>query len=105
MSRGAVLVADDQVVLKPAAEGVLATAPANLEGRIEARGIGILAVDWRPAWICLVIDIDRAPEGRLPAPLDYDVAGQSFPCIAGKGVPGLPAAAMAILSGGLEIHS
>lgn len=42
IERGAQLVADDQVILKPGANGLLACAEPHLMGRLEVRGVGIL---------------------------------------------------------------
>ena len=42
MAFGAVLVADDRVLLQIAGGNLIATPPATIAGRIEARGMGIL---------------------------------------------------------------
>jgi HPr kinase/phosphorylase len=42
--RGARLVADDQVVVRRVAEQLLASAPPALHGKLEVRGLGIVAV-------------------------------------------------------------
>ncbi len=66
---GANLVADDQVVLTRRGAVLWAAPPAALAGRIEVRGIGIVAVPWvRAARVVAVFDlvaadaIDRLPE-------------------------------------------
>jgi HPr kinase/phosphorylase len=55
---GAKLVADDRVTLARVGDCVEMRAPERLRGRIEARGIGIVAVPWRPrAILALVVDL------------------------------------------------
>ncbi len=43
---GAVLVADDQVLVEASADGLAARAPDALRGRLEVRGIGIVSVPY-----------------------------------------------------------
>jgi serine kinase of HPr protein (carbohydrate metabolism regulator) len=66
IDRGARLVSDDYTRIRRAGDRLLASAPEAIAGRIEIRGIGIIAL---PAEIeipvCLVADLDRTPE-RLP---------------------------------------
>jgi HPr kinase/phosphorylase len=67
---GGRLVADDQTLLRRVGEAIVASAPASIAGRIEARGIGILAVPSIPeATVRLVVDM-VSPSGieRLPEP-------------------------------------
>lgn len=66
--RFAALIADDRVVLQACAGRLIAHAPAALAGLVEARGIGILAVDHAPATVLrLVIDLVPGPDvPRLP---------------------------------------
>lgn len=44
MDRGAVLVADDQVILTPHRTGLRASAPDKLYGLLEVRGVGIMSL-------------------------------------------------------------
>tara|TARA_R110000787_G_scaffold9192_1_gene32291 strand:+ start:709 stop:1161 length:453 start_codon:yes stop_codon:yes gene_type:complete len=79
---GAILVADDQVVLE-AIDGVLfASPPAPLAGKIEVRGIGIVEDQpWRRAPVALVVDLvppDRVE--RLPEPQTCLLDGGELPC-------------------------
>lgn len=66
IDRGAVLIADDQVELR-LQDGVLrASPPPTIEGRIEVRGVGIVAMPFtRDVPVTLAIDLDLPPE-RLP---------------------------------------
>ncbi len=67
---GAVLVADDQVLLAAGPAGILASAPPSLAGLIEVRGVGILRLPYRRrAAIRLVLDL-ATPPPRLPPPPD-----------------------------------
>lgn len=80
---GARLVADDRVELAPAGGRVIASAPAALRGRIEVRGLGIVAVDAIPETsIELVVDL-VAPDAveRLPAPATAEVIGLRLPLL------------------------
>lgn len=77
------LVADDQVLLTHAQGELLASAPATIAGRLEVRGIGIVAVPYvATAKVALHIDlvatdaIDRMPQ-------------QSFVTHAGISIPAL----------------
>ena len=103
MALGLTLVADDRVVLEPGDEALYAAPAPHLEGRIEVRGVGIIWAEWTArAAIVLAVDLDRAPEGRLPDRDTVMLAGQPVPVIAGKGVVPLAPAVFAILKGGLE---
>lgn len=67
MTRGAALVADDRVILRPEAGGVRMSCPQVLRGMIEARGIGILhAVPASDARLGIVVDMDRTETERMP---------------------------------------
>ena len=74
---GAVLVADDQVDIRAVAGRLEAAPPAALAGRIEVRGLGILALDWMesaPLRLAVELLVDRRPE-RLPAPAERRFQG------------------------------
>ncbi|MCF4166189.1 HPr kinase/phosphatase C-terminal domain-containing protein [Zavarzinia compransoris] len=84
IERGARLVADDQVVLKRDRDTLLASAPAAIRGRIEVRGLGIVAmtaVDEIP--LALVVDL-VAPEAleRMPTPAEAMVGDMRLSQIA-----------------------
>lgn len=82
MSLGARLVADDRTILH-LMDGLLwASAPVAIAGRIEARGIGILAVETSPPVVVrLVIDMGEIETARLPPPRRHLVQGISLPCL------------------------
>jgi serine kinase of HPr protein (carbohydrate metabolism regulator) len=77
---GAMLVADDQVLLSRAGKQVIARAPASIAGLIEVRGIGLLRVKpLEEASLELVADlvpsdhIERLPEARFEKVLGIDL--------------------------------
>ncbi len=101
ISRGCGLIADDRTVLRLQDGVPVAACPPAIRGRIEARGVGILAVSpARPAPVGLIVDLDLAPEGRLPPPARRPLCGVAVPLVAGKDVPGLAAAIHVWLTGG-----
>ncbi|HXH15868.1 MAG TPA: aldolase [Sphingomonas sp.] len=70
IDRGAVLVSDDQTLVVRAGTILRARAPATIAGRIEVRGIGILAmphVEDVPVGMLVRVDgmIERMPERRV----------------------------------------
>lgn len=85
ISLGAMLVGDDQLILRAAADGTpwVAGAP-QLRGQIEARGIGILrAPICDEAAVALVLDLGQEEPARLPAPREISVLGVSLPLVCG----------------------
>lgn len=91
IDRGAKLVSDDYTVVRRVNGRLLASAPQNIEGKIEVRGIGVVALDAvRDVPVCLAVDLDRAVE-RLPELHDpLVIAGMKVPVI---GLNGLEASA------------
>lgn len=81
IDQGAQLVADDQVILRRASAMVLAEPPAALAGRLEVRGIGIIALPWTaPVPLAAVFDLTRAEEiTRLPEPETVQIEGVDLP--------------------------
>jgi serine kinase of HPr protein (carbohydrate metabolism regulator) len=70
IDRGAVLVSDDQTLVVRAGETLLARALTTIAGRIEVRGIGILAMPYVedvPVGLLVRVDgaIERMPERRV----------------------------------------
>lgn len=82
IDRGALLVADDQVWIQAADGGLVATAPANLAGLLEVRGLGIVRLPFlESAKILLVADLAALAE-RLPLPSHQHIAGVDVPRLA-----------------------
>jgi serine kinase of HPr protein (carbohydrate metabolism regulator) len=72
---GAQLVADDRVELVAGAAGLLARAPAAIEGAIEVRGVGLVQVPVAAyGRLALVCDLTRRPR-RLPEPATETLLG------------------------------
>jgi serine kinase of HPr protein (carbohydrate metabolism regulator) len=84
IERGAVLVADDQIRLSESGGRILAEPPETIAGRIEVRGVGILALPhMRAAPVELVIDLVAAASvERLPPPRTCDLLGRPVPLLA-----------------------
>lgn len=83
IDRGAVLVTDDGAIVTPMGGRLIASVPATIAGKIEVRGVGILAFPPSPPVpLALCIALDRPPE-RLPEePLATRIiAGISLPLI------------------------
>jgi len=81
IDQGAVLVADDRVLLRREGEKLLADPPEILAGLLEVRGLGILKFPYRaPASIGLVIDLEE-PEKieRMPEPETLSLLDKSIP--------------------------
>lgn len=98
MALGADLVADDRVSLRREGDALVASPPAALAGRIEARGIGILrVVHVHSAPIALAVDLDATPEARMPQPRTFTRAGLRIELISGRDVPNLAYALTNIL--------
>lgn len=85
IDRGAVLVSDDYTWLTPDGDGLTASPPETIAGRIEVRGIGIVARAHRAsAPVRLLVRLGDAPE-RMPEPRHRRLAGIDVPEIALSG--------------------
>ena len=85
LSRGAELIADDQVVLTRQGNQVLASCLPGFAGKIEARGIGILDIGAsEPAAVELVVDLDQTELQRLPPFRKHEILGVQFDLIYGR---------------------
>lgn len=90
---GGRLVSDDRTDLRREQNSVMASAPASLNGRIEARGIGILNADPAgPVRLALVADLGQSEEMRLPAVRYRELLGLRLPLALGPYRPHLYAA-------------
>jgi HPr kinase/phosphorylase len=83
IDQGARLVADDRVDLRLDGTELLASAPPPLAGRIEVRGLGILALPpLASARLGLVVElVDPATVERLPEPSQCSFLGRALPQI------------------------
>ncbi|MBC6442305.1 MAG: serine kinase [Rhodobacteraceae bacterium] len=101
LALGAHLVADDQVILQASGAGVKMFAPDATARRIEARFLGLIPVPAPPGCLSFVVDLDKAPGARLPAPAVAYVMLREYPLINGKDVPNLGASIWLCLKHGL----
>ncbi|MDP8912232.1 MAG: HPr kinase/phosphatase C-terminal domain-containing protein [Pseudomonadota bacterium] len=80
IDRGASLVSDDYTIVRRIGGKLLASAPPNIAGKLEIRGIGIVELPASgDAPVCMMVDLNRDVE-RMPA-----AAGPVV--VAGIGVP------------------
>ena len=81
IDRGATLVSDDYTDLSTDGELLLASPPATIAGRMEVRGIGIVATPFTAsAPVALVVHLDALVE-RMPEPATYTLAERVVPAI------------------------
>ncbi|WP_102224078.1 HPr kinase/phosphorylase [Acidimangrovimonas sediminis] len=101
MALGARLVADDRTSLMPRGGRLIARAPAAIFGRIEARGIGILAADaLDEAEIALAVDLGATETSRLPPERVFTAQGCAVPLCHGPATGHFPAALVQYLRAG-----
>lgn len=83
IDRGAELVSDDQVLITRDGDTLRASPPATIAGKIEVRGLGILAMPHRTAMpVSLLIQLDD-PIARMPLDArSRTLAGIEVPVIA-----------------------
>ena len=75
IDRGAILVSDDRTLVVRAGATLLARAPTTIVGRIEVRGIGILAMPYfEDVPVALLVRVDGAIE-RMPERSVRNIAG------------------------------
>jgi HPr kinase/phosphorylase len=79
---GADLVADDRTILDRAGDGVIASSPPSICGKIEIRGLGIVRLPaLEQAMLALVVDISPAEIERLPPPETVNILGVPIPLL------------------------
>lgn len=99
----AMLIADDRTELTRTRDGVIATCPNQIEGKVEARSVGILNA---PFQICarvhLIVDLD-APEEleRMPVTRQEQLFDLSLPLLRPVNAPHFPVAIKLFLLHGL----
>ena len=83
IDQGAKLVSDDQVRISRHGEKLIARAPRSIAGKIEVRGIGIVAVSAKAfVPLALVVDLTSRTEiERMPRPQRWRCLGRSVPKI------------------------
>lgn len=101
MAQGALLVADDRVLLDARDGRLIVACPPPLAGRIEARGVGILsAAAAGPVPVAQVVDLGRAETMRLPLRRSITLLGIALPLVLGPMGPHLAPALRQLLLGG-----
>ncbi len=79
IDRGARLVSDDYTCLEARDGRLIASAPANIAGKLEVRGIGIIARDALPEVVlALAVSLEASVE-RLPEPETLALHGIAIP--------------------------
>ena len=83
IDRGASLVSDDYTTVRRINGKLVASAPANIAGKIEVRGIGLVDVPAvAEAPVCLMVDLGRDVERMPQANETVMVAGVRVPAVA-----------------------
>lgn len=101
VSLGACLVADDQVVLRAEGETLRAHPAPNLQGMIEARGVGILRAEYQDAAdVTLIVDLDQTEKARHPEWHTKALLDLSLPCLQKSDYPAFPEAILQYLKAG-----
>ncbi|MGB5558400.1 MAG: HPr kinase/phosphatase C-terminal domain-containing protein [Paracoccaceae bacterium] len=101
LSRGAVLVADDRTVIRSRDGALFASCPSAIRGRIEARGVGILAAETvASARVALAVDLDQVEDQRLPPDRCLTLEGVALPLLHSTVHGHFPAAILQYLRGG-----
>jgi serine kinase of HPr protein (carbohydrate metabolism regulator) len=82
IDRGATLISDDYTVVEARDGRLWASPPPTIAGKMEVRGLGILAIDHvaEPVPIALFVDLDAVPE-RLPAARATMILGIALPVV------------------------
>lgn len=67
LDRGFALVSDDRTLVRRDGDRLIASAPAQIAGKLEVRGIGIVDIEWKSdvpvaLMVELTQDIDRLPD-------------------------------------------
>ena len=82
LDRGFTLVSDDQTLFRKRGNQLVATAPANIAGKLEVRGLGIVEVE-RVSYVPVALaveltgEIERLPDGSR----ERRILGVSLPLI------------------------
>jgi serine kinase of HPr protein (carbohydrate metabolism regulator) len=83
IDRGAMLVSDDYTIVRRVGGKLLASAPPNIAGKLEVRGMGILSFETASdAPVCLVVDLSREVERMPEAAERISIAGMMVPVVA-----------------------
>jgi serine kinase of HPr protein (carbohydrate metabolism regulator) len=82
IDRGAILVSDDYTIVRRVGGKLLASAPPNIAGKLEVRGMGVLKFDTATdAPVCLMIDLNREVQRMPEVPERMSIAGMMVPVV------------------------
>ena len=83
IDRGAVLVSDDYTILARSGDGLVASAPETIRGRMEVRGVGLVEMPFESGVpVALIVTVDDTVP-RMPAPnQSRTLAGFDLPLVA-----------------------
>lgn len=100
---GATLVSDDRVQVTAKNGTLVARAPAQIKGLIEARGVGILRADTvAQTTLTLAVDLDQHAPDRLPDAHVFELYDHALPCLHRVDAPHFAAAVFQALKGGRQ---
>ena len=103
ISRGASLVSDDRTMLQRDGDQLIASAPAPIQGLIEARGIGILKTPTEgPTPVALAVDMAQVETARLPQAHWRTLLDHPVRCLRRVEAPYFPAAILLCLAHGIS---
>lgn len=104
MSRGAALVADDRTIVAATEFGIRASCPDTIQGKIEARGVGILAVENVSfGYVRLIVDMGSKEPDRYPPMRIFTLLGEEIPLLHKPVYNHFPAAVLQYLKAGRSI--
>ena len=102
---GANLVSDDRVWLNKIGTGFELQAPEQIRGRIEARGLGLLASKYKtPVPLSYCLDLSLENKARLPHFLEKTKLGVKVSILPGKPIVPQAAALMVLLKNGFASY-
>ena len=79
---GGRLVSDDQTLVEIQGGRLIATAPETIAGKMEVRGVGVLAVEMEKSGILgLVVDLVANPPERMPESETTEILGMALPLL------------------------
>lgn len=82
IDRGASLVSDDYTIARRQGKGLLASPPANIAGKMEVRGIGLIDVEHvSDVPVCLIAQLFDVVDRMPPIPEKRVVAGIEVPVL------------------------
>jgi serine kinase of HPr protein (carbohydrate metabolism regulator) len=81
IDRGAVLIGDDGVTLRPRGGRLLASPPPNIAGLIEVRNVGLVRLATTSAPLALVIRLDEAAPRHIEAAHSVERRGLAVPAV------------------------